>query len=212
MTNEKQSLQNNNNAVTGSAIKKRNHKFQLVNETMARAENEKVPVNSVPIDKTLANVGFQKPKRKVTQCFIHCSADSNSKNDDVSVMARWHLQRGFAEVGYHYFIKKDGTLQEGRNIEEIPAAQNEFKTINGIKIGGNTNTIAICLHGGGGNPPINDFTQEQYKTLKNLCKSINNAYNGKITFHGHCEVSSKACPVFDYKSVLELNTEGLLGI
>lgn len=58
MTNEKQSLQNNNNAVTGSAIKKRNHNFKLVNEAVAREKNEKVPVNSVPIDKTLANVGF----------------------------------------------------------------------------------------------------------------------------------------------------------
>lgn len=54
MTNEKQFSQNNNSAVTGSAIKK----GILVSETMARAENKKVRVNSVPIDKTLANVGF----------------------------------------------------------------------------------------------------------------------------------------------------------
>ncbi len=183
----------------------------LVIETMAGQEIKKVPVNSVPVDKTPAVVGFQKPKRQVTQIFIHCSADSNLKNDDVSVIKRWHLERGFDDVGYHFFIKKDGTLQNGRNLEIKPAAQDGVKIINGNKIGGNTGTIAICLHGGGSNPPIDDFTEAQFCTLRGLCKSINLAYNGNVTFHGHKEVACKECPLFDYKSVLKLNN-GKLGI
>lgn len=58
MTFEKQSKQNNNSAVTGSAITKRHHCFELVTEATAGKENEKVPVNSTPIDKTPADVGF----------------------------------------------------------------------------------------------------------------------------------------------------------
>lgn len=156
-----------------------------------------------------AEVGFIKPKRKVSKVFIHCSADSNPQNDDIDIIRQWHIERGFGKeykyqdkVGYHYFIKKDGTLQSGRNIELTPAAQK----------GHNTGSIAICLHGGGGTPPVNDFTNAQYDTLKNLCKSINEAYNGNITFHGHREVSNKACPVFDYKKVLKLNENGKTGL
>ena len=58
MTNEKEELQNNNSAVTGSAITKRHHIFEIVSEATAGKEFEKVPVNSVPIDKTPADVGF----------------------------------------------------------------------------------------------------------------------------------------------------------
>ena len=31
-----------------------------------------------------------------------------------------------------------------------------------------------------------------------------------ISFHGHCEVSKKACPVFNYKKVLDLDKYGSL--
>jgi len=186
--------------------KAQNNNASLVIETAVGKEIEKVSINSVPIDKTPTDVGFQftKPKRNVVQCFIHCSASSNPKHDNIQTIQAWHLARGFNEVGYHYFIRKDGTLEAGRSIEKIPAAQKESITRNNIKIGGNTGTIAICLHGGGGTPPVNDFTQAQYNTIKNLCNQINSAYNGNITFHGHCEVANKVCPVFDYKKVLGL--------
>ena len=53
-----------------------------------------------------------------------------------------------------------------------------------------------------------DFTLNQFEATQKLCKKINDAYGGRITFHGHCEVSAKACPVFDYKSILSLDAIG----
>jgi len=137
-------------------------------------------------------MAFKKPNRFVNRVFLHCSASDNPKHDNVKTMTEWHLQRGFSTIGYHYFISKDGMIHTGRNIEVKPAAQE----------GHNTGTIAICLHG----LEKDKFTQAQFQSLKSLCKQINDAYKGKITFHGHCEVSNKACPVFDYKSILGLNT------
>lgn len=130
--------------------------------------------------------------------FIHCSASDHPDHDDVSVMDKWHRQRGWSGVGYHFFIKKDGTLQAGRHLERVPAAQ----------AGHNRGTIAICLHG------LNEdlFTESQFRTLKQLARDINLSYNGRVTFHGHKEVSAKSCPVFDYKQVLELDGSGNLGI
>jgi N-acetylmuramoyl-L-alanine amidase len=129
-------------------------------------------------------ISFFKPKRVVTRVFIHCSASDNPKHDDISVIRDWHVNgNGWADVGYHYFIKKDGQVQIGRNIEQSPAAQ----------VGHNNKTIAICCHG----LEESKFTQAQFQSLRLLCASIEAAYAGKITFHGHCEVAAKSCPVFD---------------
>lgn len=98
-------------------------------------------------------------------------------------------------MGYHYFIKVDGTLQSGRPLENVPAAQRGY----------NTASIAICLHG------LKSFTEAQFRTLKDLCQAINAAYGGEVTFHGHREVEpAKTCPVFDYRKVLGLDGKGKL--
>ena len=138
---------------------------------------------------------FTKPKRKVQRVFIHCSASDHAHHDNIATMKRWHLERGFADVGYRFFIRKDGTLEYGRDIEKTPAAQK----------GHNRGTLAVCLHG----LHINLFTQAQFKTLKALAKQIDHNYEN-LSFHGHCEVSSKACPVFDYQKVLNLDRYGSL--
>ena len=141
---------------------------------------------------------FRKPRRRVDRVFIHCSASDHAHHDDVSVMDRWHKERGWSEVGYHFFIKKDGQLQEGRSLEKTPAAQG----------GHNRATIAICLHG----LDKDKFTENQFDTLKDLCRKIDSEYGGQVTFHGHTEVSAKTCPVFDYKKVLKLDRHGNLGV
>lgn len=139
---------------------------------------------------------FIKPNRPVSRVFLHCSASDNPAHDNVKTIRDWHLKRGFTTIGYHYFISKDGFIHTGRNIEANPAAQ----------AGHNTGTIAICLHG----LKKELFTLEQFKSLKKLCKKINVAYSGDISFHGHCEVSNKSCPVFDYREVLVLNNKGFM--
>lgn len=140
---------------------------------------------------------FVKPKRPVSRVFLHCSASDNPAHDDVSVIDSWHKANGWSQVGYHYFIKKNGELQNGRPLELVPAAQ----------AGHNVGTIAICLHGLLGNK----FTDAQFDTLRRLARDINFAYGGKVTFHGHCEVSAKSCPVFNYRMALNLDSKGRLG-
>lgn len=143
---------------------------------------------------------FIKPKRKVDRVFIHCSASDNPKHDDVKVIRKWHMSpdpndrsKPWSDIGYHYYIKKDGSIQRGRSIEKIPAAQ----------AGHNRNTIAICL----GGLKKEYFTEEQFRSLRTLCNLIANSLPD-VTFHGHCEVSAKECPVFNYRKVLGLNSFG----
>ena len=140
---------------------------------------------------------FLKPKRPISRVFIHCSASDRPEHDNVATMRDWHKARGWSDVGYHYFIRKDGTLERGRSTELTPAAQ----------AGHNTGTLAVCLHG----LDKAKFTVAQFSTLSAMCREINTAYDGKITFHGHNEVAAKACPVFDYRAVLGLDAKGRLG-
>ncbi len=139
-------------------------------------------------------IDFTPPKRLVTAVFLHCSASDNPDHDDVSVIRQWHLANGWSDVGYHFFIKKDGTIQPGRDLERIPAAQAPH----------NLGTIAMCAHG----LAKENFTDVQLAAVKGLCDAINRAYEGRVTFHGHCEVANKACPVFDYRALLGLDAKG----
>ncbi|MEA3419119.1 MAG: N-acetylmuramoyl-L-alanine amidase [Campylobacterota bacterium] len=141
---------------------------------------------------------FTKPSRRVRRVFVHCSASDYPEHDNIETIRKWHLSRGFSEIGYHYFIQKDGQLSKGRSIEKTPAAQR----------GHNIGTIAICLHG----LKKENFTESQFDTLCQLSLQIDRSYNGDISFHGHCEVAPRACPVFDYQSVLELDRYGSLGL
>ena len=136
---------------------------------------------------------FKKPRRVISKVFIHCSASDARGHDNVATIRRWHLARGFSDIGYHYIIQKDGMMREGRPVRLMPAAQK----------GHNSGSIAICVTG------LREFTATQMRMLISLCLSIDQAYMSDITFHGHNEVNAmKSCPVFDYKTVLQLDADG----
>ncbi len=136
---------------------------------------------------------FKKPARWVNKVFVHCSASDSLRDDNVATIRKWHLARGFTDIGYHYYIDKKGIVNLGRSLEKVPAAQE----------GHNTGSIAICCGG------LKDFTPPQMKSLKALCEQINKVYGGLVTFHGHREVNAnKSCPVYAYKEILNLTTDG----
>jgi len=140
---------------------------------------------------------FNKPEREVQTVFIHCSASDNPSHDDIAVIKQWHLDKGWSDVGYHYFIRKSGVIESGRDLERTPAAQK----------GHNTGSIAICIHG----LDIDKFPSEQLDVLKKLCLDIDDAYHHETTFHAHNEVNlHKTCPVIDVKALLNLDSHGYI--
>ena len=142
---------------------------------------------------------FRLPVRTVDTVFVHCTASDRPEHDDVSVIRDWHLREGWADVGYHFLINKDGTIQPGRSLERIPSAQKGF----------NTGSIAVSMHG----LIERNFTQAQVTALQSLAGSIVDAYAGinrTLRFQGHCEVAAKACPVVNYKAILALDASGRL--
>ncbi|WNH52453.1 N-acetylmuramoyl-L-alanine amidase [Stenotrophomonas oahuensis] len=127
---------------------------------------------------------------------VHCAATRPSMDIGVKEIRQWHLQRGFNDVGYHYVIRRDGTLEKGRKDSVVGAHAQGY----------NAKSLGICLVGGVSerdvNKPEANFTPQQYHELKFLLKRLRETYpNARIV--GHRELNSgKACPSFDVQEWL----------
>ncbi|MBO5749348.1 MAG: N-acetylmuramoyl-L-alanine amidase, partial [Bacteroidaceae bacterium] len=59
--------------------------------------------------------------RRIDKIIVHCTATPEGREVSVKEIDRWHRERGFKCIGYHYVIGLDGKVSEGRPIEEIGA-------------------------------------------------------------------------------------------
>ena len=128
--------------------------------------------------------------KKVELLVIHCSATRPDQDIGVEEISRWHRMRGFLTVGYHYVIKRDGTLERGRS-NSIPGAHAK---------GYNHKSLGICLVGGldDNGIPNGAYTDAQYITLEALLKQLVMAYpKAKVLGHRDLPNVVKACPCFD---------------
>lgn len=120
---------------------------------------------------------------------VHCSATPPTMNIGKKEIDKWHRQRGWLKIGYHYVIQRDGTLEEGRD-----------KDVMGAHVKGhNAESIGICLVGGvdADNTPEDNFTPEQYATLLDTIRSLHVEYpDAEIVGHNTL-FSGKACPSFN---------------
>lgn len=139
-------------------------------------------------------IAFDRPERMVTSFWVHCSASDNPAHDNIATIRRWHLARGFNDVGYQWVIVKSGVIVAGRSPEVIPAAQKNH----------NVGALAVCVTGN------RVFSEAQFASLRALAHAVQAAYDYPIRVRGHCEVSVKLCPVFNYREVLGLDGDGYL--
>lgn len=154
-------------------------------------KNNGLTVDGIVGPKTWEKLGVVTNKRNIKELIVHCSATAEGKDFTVADIKRWHLQRGFSDIGYHYVIYRDGSLHTGRN-EAVSGAH---------CTGHNTISIGICYIGGcasDGKSPKDTRTDAQKKALINLLRELKGKYP-KATIHGHREFANKACPSFDAK-------------
>ena len=64
--------------------------------------------------------------RKINLIVIHCSDTYARMDIGVNEIRQWHLQRGFNDIGYHYVIRRDGAIEQGRPIEK-PGSEPMFR-------------------------------------------------------------------------------------
>ena len=121
---------------------------------------------------------------------VHCSASKPKTPVDASTITRWHLDRGFLKIGYHYVILRDGTVQKGRKDSEV-----------GAHVAGyNTGSLGICLVGGLNDTTgkaENNFTAEQFDSLAKLLGKLTGDHpKAEVLGHRDFPKVAKDCPCF----------------
>lgn len=173
------------NFATNSDIKTTQEEQQAVFNGGKKPDGEKIE----PLQKVSETGG-----RQIDMLIIHTTATKPSMDIGVAEIDDWHRQRGWSEIGYHAVIRRNGVIEQGRDISKIGAHAKGY----------NRKSIGVALVGGldsYGNPE-NNFTNAQWQSLKQYVQEFMQA-NPKGKVIGHNQVSSKACPCFDVPSWLD---------
>lgn len=128
-------------------------------------------------------------KRTMTDhIVVHCAATKATMDIGVREIRQWHVQQGWLDVGYHFVIRRNGDVENGRPHDVIGSHVKGY----------NSRSLGICLVGGinAKGAPENNFTAEQFNSLKLLLLAQKRTYpNAKIVGHRDLD-AGKACPSF----------------
>lgn len=135
--------------------------------------------------------------RKIDKIIIHCSATKEGEDWSAKDIDKWHKQKGWKKIGYHFVIRLDGRIEEGRKIEEIGAHCS----------GHNADSIGICYIGGLDKNGVSKDTRTEAQKLAMFCliKVLKDMFNIKTeNIRGHRDFPNvhKDCPCFSVESWL----------
>ncbi len=143
--------------------------------------------------------------QNIRRIAIHCTATREGQDVDAATIKRWHLGQGWNDIGYHFVIRLDGTIERGRP-EEIPGSH-----VRGF----NTGSIAVVYVGGldRQGKAKDTRTVEQQAAMTELVRALVAKYPGADVL-GHRDHSPdkdgdgvierhewlKDCPCFDVRA------------
>jgi N-acetylmuramoyl-L-alanine amidase len=126
--------------------------------------------------------------RKIKRIVIHCTDSDDSLDIGYEEINDWHKRRGWlspsgVSCGYHYIVRRDGTTEVGRPLEETGAHVRGF----------NGDSIGIVWVG------RKDPDDDQFRALKQIVRALMYKYEVDIDkIQGHYELdSNKTCPNLD---------------
>jgi len=131
--------------------------------------------------------------RRIDEIIIHSSATPASMDIGVKEIDKWHQDRGFSCIGYHFVIRRSGVWEIGRDVGDIGAHAKGY----------NLHSIGICWVGGTKNRKA--FDNRTYQQVEMMLKGIESL---KMVFDiksiiGHKNVGRTECPSFDAKKEFE---------
>ena len=128
--------------------------------------------------------------RQIDEIIVHCSATRAGQPFTAADIKRWHRQRGWRTIGYHYVVDLDGMVEVGRPVAQVGAHC----------INHNANSIGVCYIGGldAQGHPADTRTDAQKRALRTLLEVLIRQYCAPV--FGHRDFSAKACPCFDARA------------
>lgn len=133
--------------------------------------------------------------RKITMIVVHCSAVRPEQTSSAAQIDGWHKERKdrnghpWKGIGYHYVVRRDGSIELGRPIEEQGAHC----------VGHNKYSIGICYEGGLNSAGKEEDTRtpEQKRALREKLEELHRLFP-KALIVGHQDLNpGKKCPCFD---------------
>lgn len=127
--------------------------------------------------------------RKISEIILHCSAVKPGQTSSARQIDEWHRRRGWRAIGYHYVIRRDGTIERGRDESDVGA----------YCMGHNTTSLGICYEGGldeDGNP-ADTRTAAQKHSMEALLQDLLARYPQAMVYGHHHFDPGKACPCFE---------------
>lgn len=128
--------------------------------------------------------------RKINEIILHCSATPEGKDFKAKDIRKWHKDKGWQDIGYHFVVDLDGTIEPGRDIDKVGAHC----------LNHNASSVGVCYIGGCDKQmnAKDTRTQAQKDALLDLVFLLMQQYHLNINqVHCHNEYElKKACPSF----------------
>lgn len=125
--------------------------------------------------------------RWINEIIVHCSATKEGQDWHAKDIDKWHRDKGYDGIGYHFVIDLDGKIEQGRVLSRVGAhclRHNQF-------------SIGICYVGGLNKKGVaaDTRTPAQKKSLRSLVDRLVSQYHCPVW--GHKKFAAKACPCFE---------------
>ncbi len=147
-------------------------------------------MKEVKMTKPMKTMKMMKPMKEVMYLVVHCSATRSTQQFTVDDIDRCHRARGYAMIGYHWYITRDGEIHEGRPEKFAGAHVRHY----------NEHAIGVCYEGGldAHGRPADTRTPEQKAALHVLLEDLHNTYPQAVVC-GHRDFPNvrKDCPCYD---------------
>ncbi len=131
------------------------------------------------INANLQFAGSLTKRKKTTMLIIHHAAASSAS---IETIHKWHLGRGWLGIGYNFYIRRDGTVYQGRGWEYVGAHC----------AGYNSASVGICLEGNYETDA--DMPAAQYDAAVQLIRMALDKYPTITEICGHQAHGATACP------------------
>ena len=128
--------------------------------------------------------------RTITLSIIHCSATPQGVSLSFDDCRRDHIRhRGFNDIGYHFYVTRDGEIHRGRPYECIGAHCRNH----------NRHSLGICYEGGliASGQPADTRTLHQKASLVALLRELKRVFPRALIVGHHDLNPMKNCPCFD---------------
>ncbi len=122
-------------------------------------------------------------RRKSTDFIVIHHIGGTNRDVSAQEVHRWHLANGWAGIGYHYVIRKDGTIERGRPRDMVGAHCYGYnKNSLGINIVGEVST------------PTKAQLASAVQLAAYLCQLYQLKYAQRCVIYGHRELDKTFCP------------------